>query len=100
MTKFFATISEKNKKKEKLEKFSNEPMGEQMRMFYESYYESLDFFKSKTLTIEVSFNNSLTKVYFPKLPICDKMDESMIAEFRQDAVRISQDEKIKSLLLF
>lgn len=41
-----------------------------MKLFFESYYEALDFFKSKSLSIEVNFHDELTKVYFPKLPIC------------------------------
>ena len=74
VNKFFTTISEKDKKKEKLERIQREPFAEEMKMFFESYYESLEFFKQRTLTIEVNYLDELTKVYFPKLPICDKLD--------------------------
>jgi hypothetical protein len=49
-----------------------------MKKYYESYYEALGFFRLKTLTIEVSFNDNLTRVYFPKLPICNKMTHTYL----------------------
>lgn len=72
------TISEKNKKKEKMERLEKEQFAEEMKKFYESYYEALEFFKAKTLTIEVNFVDELTRVYFPKLPVCNKVNERII----------------------
>jgi hypothetical protein len=50
------------------------------------------------LTIEVNLLGSLARVYFPKIPICEKLSEPMVEKFNQEANRVSQDEKIKSLL--
>ena len=61
-----------------------------MIRFYEEYYTALDFFKEKTLSIEVNFHDRLTKINFVKIPLCDKMTDDMVSEFKQDAVRISQ----------
>lgn len=41
VNKFFGAITQKNKKKEKLQKLENQQLGEQMKKFYESYYEAL-----------------------------------------------------------
>jgi hypothetical protein len=73
MNKFFNSLVENEQKKKNLEKLEKEVMGQEMKKYYQAYYEALAFFKSKTLTIEVSFNDRLTRVYFPKLPLCDKM---------------------------
>jgi hypothetical protein len=44
-----------------------------MRQFYEKYYEALEFFKNHTLTIEINLLGSLSRVYFPKIPLCYKL---------------------------
>ena len=48
-----------------------------MTQFYEKYYEAMDFFKEKTLTVEVNFGDRLTRVYFPKIPLCNGLTKRM-----------------------
>lgn len=41
-----------------------------------------DFFMSKTGHIEVQLIGGLTKIYFPLLPLCDRLDEDFQEQFR------------------
>jgi hypothetical protein len=43
---------------------------------------------------------SLARVHFPKIPLCEKLSEERIERFKYEANRVSQEEKIKSLLEF
>ncbi len=71
-----------------------------MKQFYHKYYETIGFFGNHTLTIEVNLMGNLARVYFPKIPLCEKLTEPMIEKFKIEADRVSQDEKIKSLLSY
>ena len=62
-----------------------------MKKYYEKYYAALDFFREKTLSVEINFSGRLTKIRFPKIPLCDKVTERSIDKFKQQAVRISQE---------
>ena len=42
-----------------------------MTKFYKDYYTAYKFYKSKTVTIEANIYDKLTKVYFPRIPLCD-----------------------------
>jgi len=44
-----------------------------MILYYNKYYEAYKFFKKKTITIEASVFNNLVKIYFPSIPLCDKL---------------------------
>ena len=97
---FFGAISEKDKKQERQKKLEKQPFAEEMKMFYNKYYEALQFFREKTLTIEVNFNDNLTRIFFPEIPLCSKITPTMINDFKENAVRISQEEKLKSLIKY
>jgi hypothetical protein len=53
-----------------------------MKQFYQKYYEAMGFFGKHTLTIEVNLLNTLARVYFPKIPLCEKLTEPMIEKFK------------------
>ncbi len=48
-----------------------------MAKFYQNYYAAYKFYNSKKLTIEVNVYDKLTRIYFPRLPLCDKVTEKM-----------------------
>lgn len=52
-----------------------------MKMFYEKYYLAYEFFQAKTVTIEANIHGCLTKLYFPKLPLCDRITEDIKKQF-------------------
>lgn len=68
-----------------------------MKLYFHIYYNALQFFAEKARTIEVNLKGDIIRTYFPRVPLAEKITESMKAEFKQNAVRISRDEKIKSL---
>ncbi len=49
--KFFSSISDEDRKVEKMKSLEKEPFAEEMKKFYIKYYTAYEFFKSKTLTI-------------------------------------------------
>ena len=53
-----------------------------MRQFYEKYYEALEFFRGKSISIEVNFIENLTRIYFPKIPLCNGVTEKMTENFK------------------
>lgn len=68
--KFFSSISDKEQKDDQMKSLEKEPFAEEMKQFYQKYYEAMGFFGKYTLTIEVNLIGSLARVYFPKIPIC------------------------------
>lgn len=48
-----------------------------MAKFYQNYYSAYKFYNSKTLTIEATIFGKLTKIYFPRIPLCDKVTEKV-----------------------
>lgn len=46
-------------------------------MFYFKYYEAYDFFSKNTATIEANIFDNMIKLYFPRIPLCDKINEKM-----------------------
>ena len=71
-----------------------------MKMFYDKYYTAYKFFKSKTISIEANVFGNLVKLYFPKLPLCEQFTDEFKERMIENAERISQDEKLKSLIEF
>ena len=95
--KFFVTIRDSDRLSENETLLDTEKLGEEMKACFHTYYNALLFFAEKTRTIEVNIKGDIIRTYFPRLPLAEKITESMRAEFKQSAVRISRDEKIKSL---
>lgn len=60
-----------------------------MKMFYDKYYDAYEFFNKRTLTIEASIFGNLIKLYFPKIPLCDKISEKLEEKLVNEAERIS-----------
>jgi len=71
--KFFSSISDKEKRAEKQKALEKEQFGKEMARFYKDYYTAYKFYRSKTLTIEANIYDKLTKIYFPKIPLCDEL---------------------------
>jgi hypothetical protein len=69
-----------------------------MRGYYHTYYNAIEFFRAKTSTIEVSLKGQILRTYFPRLPLAGAITDEMKEDFKNNAVRISREEKIKSLL--
>ena len=44
-----------------------------MKYYFHAYYNALIFFKNKIGTIEVDLKGDIVKVYFPHLPIAEKI---------------------------
>ncbi len=66
-------------------------MREEMKYYYHTYYNAVIFFRKKTGTIEVDLKGNIIKVYFPKLPIAEKITEEMEQEFKIGVKRVSRD---------
>lgn len=60
-------------------------------MFYNKYYEAYEFYQKKSVSLEVNVFGNLVKIYFPKIPLCDKLTEKYEERLIQEAERISQD---------
>jgi hypothetical protein len=48
-----------------------------MTMFYNKYYEAYEFYKKKTLSLEINVHGHLVKLYFPKIPLCNKITQKL-----------------------
>jgi hypothetical protein len=83
-----------------LHALDREPFAEEMKLFYNKYYEAYDFFKRRTATVEVNVYDNLVRLYFPVIPLCHKITEQMEERLVAEAERISHEEKIKSLMAF
>ena len=87
--KFFSSISDKEKRREKQNSLEKEQFGKEMAKFYRDYYSAFKFYKGKTLTIEVNIYDKLTKIYFPRIPLCDELTSKMERKLVEEAERIS-----------
>ena len=71
-----------------------------MTDYFRKYYEAYTVFREKTLSVEAEVFGNLVRLYFPRLPLCDKLTPKLEEKLIENAERISHDEKLKSLMEF
>lgn len=59
---------------------------------------ALSFFGKHTASIEINRNNTIYKLFFPKLPHCVSITEELKNEFQQNVSRTSLNAKVTSLV--
>jgi hypothetical protein len=59
-----------------------------------NYEDAFNFFKGRTLHIEVLRDNNIYLIYFPKLPTCDYLTADMIKDFSNKVDRSTVNSKV------
>lgn len=62
-----------------------------MKQCYHIYYNAMHFFEKNTGKIEVNLKDEILTVYFPILPLAQRITPEMEEEFKQGANRLSRD---------
>lgn len=70
----------------------------EIKMYKQTYKEAVKFFEGNSVSVEVSFQDKLYRVFFPKVPMCKYFDNSYQEKFKKDANRISQISKLHCLM--
>lgn len=70
---------------------------DQNALLIENYKRAFEFFRGRTLHIEVLRDNKIYMLYFPKLPRCDYLTSDMILDFSEKVDRSNINSKVTYL---
>lgn len=70
---------------------------DQNALLIENYKRAFEFFRGRTLHIEVLRDNNIYMLYFPKLPRCDYLTSDMILDFSEKVDRSNINSKVTYL---
>lgn len=54
----------------------------EIKMYKDTYKKAVTFFDGNSVSVEVSFQDKLYRVFFPKMPMCNYFDDNYKNRFR------------------